>query len=141
MGNMGRSLIKSIISKHIKHFPWLTRHMVNHYIATHPDGQPIGRVIVTHTNNHTVVSGLTDSSPVTRVMQRHNNDAVVIKLQPQQITTPTGASTVSTTATEATDRTSIIGDRPQGTTITIDAHTTLVADVLDKCKIEIASLK
>jgi hypothetical protein len=38
-GNAGRGLLKSIISEQIKHFPWLMRHMVNHYIATHPDGQ------------------------------------------------------------------------------------------------------
>jgi hypothetical protein len=56
--------LKSIISEKIKHFPWLTRHMANHYIATHPGGQHIGTVVVTNSNNETVVSGLTDSSPV-----------------------------------------------------------------------------
>jgi hypothetical protein len=68
MGNTGRGLLKLIISKHIHHFLWLTRHIVNHYIATHPDGQPIGTVIVTNSNNQTVVLGLTDSLPVARAM-------------------------------------------------------------------------
>jgi hypothetical protein len=63
-GNTGRGLLKSIISEHIKHFPWLTRHMVNHYIATHPYGQRICTVVVTNSKNETVVSGLTDPSPV-----------------------------------------------------------------------------
>jgi hypothetical protein len=48
--------------------------MVNHYIATHPDGQRIGTVVVTNINNETVVSGLTDSLPVARAMRA---DAVV----------------------------------------------------------------
>jgi hypothetical protein len=58
-GKIGRGLLKTIISEQIKHFPWLTRHMANHYIATHPDDQPIGTVILTNTNNEKVVSGLT----------------------------------------------------------------------------------
>jgi hypothetical protein len=66
MGKTGRGLLRMIISEQLKHFPWLTRHMVNHYIATHPDVQPIGTVVVT--NNETVVSGLTDSSPYARAM-------------------------------------------------------------------------
>jgi hypothetical protein len=65
-GKIGRGLLKTIISEQIKHFPWLMRHVVNHYIATHPDDQPIGTVILTNTNNETVVSGLADSSPVAR---------------------------------------------------------------------------
>jgi hypothetical protein len=67
-------LMKTISSEQIKHLPWLTRHMVNHYIATHPDGQRIGTVVVTNINNETVVSGLTDSLPVARAMRA---DAVV----------------------------------------------------------------
>jgi hypothetical protein len=55
MGKTGRWSLKSIISEHIKHFPWLTRHMVTHYIATRPDGKPIGTVIVTHPNNQKVL--------------------------------------------------------------------------------------
>jgi hypothetical protein len=100
-GNRVRGLFQSISSEHIRHFPWLTRHMVNHYIATHPYGQTIGRVIVTHTNNQTVVSGLTDSLPV----MRGGGGAGVRELQPQQMPSPTGASNVSTTTTEATDPT------------------------------------
>jgi hypothetical protein len=50
-GNTGRGLYKLIISEHIHHFPWLTRHMVNHYIATHPDGEPIGTFIQTNKLN------------------------------------------------------------------------------------------
>jgi hypothetical protein len=53
-GNTGRGLLKSIISEQIKHFPWLTRHMMNHYIVTHPDSQRIGTVVVTKSNNETV---------------------------------------------------------------------------------------
>jgi hypothetical protein len=43
--------------------------MVNHYIATHPDDEPIGTVILTDTKNVTLVSGLTDSPPVARATQ------------------------------------------------------------------------
>jgi hypothetical protein len=60
MGNTGRGLLKLISSEHIHHFLWLARHMVNHYIATHPDGEPIGTVVQTNSNNQTVISGLTD---------------------------------------------------------------------------------
>jgi hypothetical protein len=45
--NTGRGLLKSIIRNHTKHFPWLTSHIINHYIATHPDSQQIGTVVVT----------------------------------------------------------------------------------------------
>jgi hypothetical protein len=74
MGNMGRGLLTPIFSEQIKHFSWLTRYMMNHYIATHPDGKQIGTVVVTNSNNETVVSGLTDSSPFVRAMR---DDAVV----------------------------------------------------------------
>jgi hypothetical protein len=130
-GKTGRGLLKMIISKQLKYFPWLTRHMVNHYIATHPDVQPIGTVVVT--NNETVVSGLTDSSPVARATYVV---AVVIDLQ-----TPTPTD-VSTTATEASDLTSKRGGRPNGSTVgAINAHKLRVAEALDECAIEIASLK
>jgi hypothetical protein len=52
-GNTGRGMLKLIISEHIHHFPWLTRHMANHYIETHPDGEPIGTVIQTNSKNQT----------------------------------------------------------------------------------------
>jgi hypothetical protein len=103
-GNTGRWLLKSIISEQIKLFTWFTRHMVNHYIATHPDGQRIGTVVVTNINNETFVSGLIDSSPVVRNMRA---DAVVTEPRLQQTPTPTPTPTdVSITATEATDLTS-----------------------------------
>jgi hypothetical protein len=50
-GNTGRGLLKLIISEQIKYFPWTTRHMVNHYIATHPDSQRIGTFVVTSIEN------------------------------------------------------------------------------------------
>jgi hypothetical protein len=80
---------------------------VNHYIATHPDVEPIGTVIQTNSNNQTVVSGLTDSSTIARAMC---DDEVVMELPP----TP---SDTSTTTTEATDITSRRGGRPQGITV------------------------
>jgi hypothetical protein len=131
-GNMGRGLLKFIISEHVRHFPWLTRHMVNHYIATHPDGEPIDTVIQTNSNKKTVVSGLTDSSPIARAMY---DDEIVMEL----LSTP---SDTSTTATEATDLTSRIGGRPQGSTDgVINAQKALVSEALDECAIDIASLK
>jgi hypothetical protein len=69
--------------------------MANHHIATHPDGEPIGTVIQTNSHNQTVVSGLTDSSPISRAMY---DDEIVMELLP----TP---NDTSTTATEATDLT------------------------------------
>jgi hypothetical protein len=55
MGNTVRRLLKLMISKQIKHFLWITRHKVYHYIATHPDGQRISTVVVTNRNNETAV--------------------------------------------------------------------------------------
>jgi hypothetical protein len=135
-GSMGRGLLKAIFSEQLKHFLWLTRHMMNHYIATRPDGQPIGTFIVTRINNETVVPGLTDSPPVARATR---DDAVVMEPQPQQMPTPTDAST---TATEATELTSKRGDRPLGSTVgPLNTQKTLVAEALKNCAIEIASLK
>jgi hypothetical protein len=109
--------------------------MVNHYIATHPDDQPIGTVILTNTNTKTVVSGLTYSSPVARTT---HDAAVAIDLD-LQTPTPTGDSS---TATEATNLTSKRGGRPNGSTVgAINAHKLSVADALDEYAIEIASLK
>jgi hypothetical protein len=97
-GKTGRGLLNTINSKQIKHFPWLTRHMVNHYIATHPDGKPIGTVIMANTSNEAVVSGLTDSSPVARA----THDAVVAIDLHLQTPTPTDASATVTEATYLT---------------------------------------
>jgi hypothetical protein len=131
-GNTGRGLLTLIISEHIHHLPWLTSHVVNHYIATHPDGESIGTVIQTKSNNQTVVSGLTDSSPIARAMY---DDEIVMELLP-------APSDMSTTATEATDLTSIRGGRPQGSTDgVINAQKALVSEALDECAIEIAILK
>jgi hypothetical protein len=129
-------LLKSIISEQIKHFPWLMRHMANHYIATHPDGQRFGTVVVTNSNNETVVSGLTYSSPVARAMRA---GAVVTEPRLQQTPPPTD---VSITATDATDLTSKRGGRPQGSTLgEINARKILVVEVLCEGSVEIASLK
>jgi hypothetical protein len=104
--------------------------------------QPIGRVVATHTNNQPVVSGLMDPSPAERAMHCHNNDVVVMEPHLQQMTIPTGASTVATAKTEGTDITSKRGGHPQGiTTGAINAHNTLMAEALDECVIEISSLK
>jgi hypothetical protein len=56
-GSTGRGLLKLIISEHIHHFQWPTRHMVNHYIATRPDVELIGTVIKTNSNNHAQEQG------------------------------------------------------------------------------------
>jgi hypothetical protein len=80
--------------------------MVNHDIATQPDGQPICTVVVTNINNQTIVSGLPDSSHVARATR---DDAVVMELHLQQMPTLTDAST---TVTEATDITSRRGGHP-----------------------------
>jgi hypothetical protein len=123
-GNTGRGLLTSIIREHIHQFPWLTRHMVNHYIATHQDVQPIDTVIVTNINNRTVMSGLTDSSPIARATC--DDEAVMeLHLQLYQTPTPTGAST---TTTEATDLKSRRGGLPQGSTVgSINAQKTLLS--------------
>jgi hypothetical protein len=81
--------------------------MVNHYIATHSDIQRICTVVVTNINNETVVSGLTDSSPVARAMR---DGVVVTEPRLQQTPTPTD---VSITATEATALTSKGGGVPR----------------------------
>jgi hypothetical protein len=80
---------------------------VNHYISTHPDGQHIGTVVFTNSNNKTIVSGLADSSLFARTMRA---DAVVIEPRLQQTPTPTD---VIITATEATDCTSKGGGVPR----------------------------
>jgi hypothetical protein len=101
-GNTGRGLLKSIFSKQIKHFLWLTRHMLNHYIETHPDGQRIVTVVVTNINNETVVSGLTDSSPLARAMR---DDTVVSESRLQQTPIPTDAIIAVTEANHLTSKT------------------------------------
>jgi hypothetical protein len=91
---------------------------------------------VTNINSQSVVSGLTDSLPAVRATC---DDAVV--MEPQLKQTPTSTD-VSTTATEATDLTSKIGGRLQGSAVdTINAQHTLLSDILDECAIEMSSLK
>jgi hypothetical protein len=110
-------------------------HTVNHYIATHPDDQPIGTFVLTNTNKEKVVSGLPYSSPVTRA----RNDAVVAIDIHLQTPTPTDDST---TTKEATGLTSKRGGHPKGSTVgAINAHKLLVAETLDECAIEIYSIK
>jgi hypothetical protein len=91
-------LLKSIISEQIKHFPWLTRHMVNNYIATHPDSQRIGTFVATNSNNETVVSGLTVVLPVARAMR---DDAVIMEPRLQHMPTPIDVSIATTEATDS----------------------------------------
>jgi hypothetical protein len=63
-GNKGRGILKGIIEEHITNFPWLARNMVSHYIITYTEDKLVPLVIVTSTSNQTVVSGLTEASPV-----------------------------------------------------------------------------
>jgi hypothetical protein len=63
-GKKGRGILKGLIEEHVQHFPWLTRNMVDHYIFTYTDDNIVPLEIDTSINTQTVVSGLTDASPV-----------------------------------------------------------------------------
>jgi hypothetical protein len=132
-GNMGRGLLKSISREQSKHFPWLARHMVNHYIATHPYGQRIGTVVVTNSNNEKAVLGLKYSSPVARAMRADAVGACNRRLHRLVSASPRQRQLISHPKG---------GGLPQGSILgASNARKTLVADALDECAIEIASLK
>jgi hypothetical protein len=119
-------MLKELVQDHIIHFPWLTRNMVSHYMINYTDDNLVPLEIVTGMNNQTVVSGLTDVSPVGMAMATAT-----------AITTPTG-----TTTTQESVSTSKRGGRPTGSTHgAIEGRNKLVADAVDECAIKIASLK
>jgi hypothetical protein len=76
------------MDEHITQFPWLTINMVSHYINTYPNGDALPTAIDTH--HQTVVSGITDWSPVNAV-----------RLRATTVATPSG--TILTTASEGYD--------------------------------------
>jgi hypothetical protein len=117
-------MLKELVKDHMIHFPWLTWNMVSHYMINYTDDNIMPLEIVTGMHNQTVVSGLTDASPVGMVTAT-------------MITTPTDTTTVQESVS-----TSKRGGRPTGSTHgTIEGRKKLVADALAECAIEIASLK
>jgi hypothetical protein len=128
-GKKGCGILKGLIEEHLQHFPWLTRNMVDHYIATYTDDNLVHLEIDTSINNQTVVSGFTDASPV--ALATANVTA---------ITAPTGA-TITTPGSESVS-TSKRGERPEGSTKSIiKGRKALVADATDECAIQIANVK
>jgi hypothetical protein len=119
-------MLKELVQEHMINFPWLTRNMVSHYIINYTDDNLVPLEIVTGMNNQTVVSGLTDASPV----------GIVIATA-TAITTPTG-----TTTTQESVSTSKRCGRPTGSTNgAIEVRKKLMGYAVDDCAIEIASLK
>jgi hypothetical protein len=117
-------MLKELVQDNMIHSPWLTRNMVSHYIINYTDNNLVPLEIVTGMNNQTVVSGLTDASPIDMAMAT-------------AITTPTG-----TTTTQESVSTSKRGGRPTGITHgAIEGREKLVWDAVDECAIDIASLK
>jgi hypothetical protein len=100
--------------------------MVSHYMINYTDDNLVPLEIVTGMNNQTLVSGLIYASPVGMAMATATT-----------ITTPTG-----TTTTQESVSTLKKGGRPTGSTHgAIEGRKKLVADAVDECAIEIASLK
>jgi hypothetical protein len=119
-------MLKELVQEHMIHFPWLTRNMVSHYMINYTDDNLVHLEIVTGMNNKTVVSGLNAASPVGMAMATAT-----------AITTPT-----STNTTQESVSTSKRGGRPTCSTHgAIEGRTKLVADAVDECAIDIASLK
>jgi hypothetical protein len=83
-GNIVRAMLKELVQEHMIHFPWLTWNMVSHYMINYTDDNIVPLEIVNGMNNQTVVSGLTDASPVGMAMAT----ATTIT-----ITTPNGTTT------------------------------------------------
>jgi hypothetical protein len=122
------AILKGLIEEHIRHFPWLTRNMLNHYIITYTNDNIMPLEIVTGTNNYTVVSGLTGASPIDMATV---NSTV--------ITAPTGTTTTQESESVSTSKR---GRRPTGSTkIAIDGRKSLVLYAVDKFVIQIASIK
>jgi hypothetical protein len=128
-GKKGRGILKGLKEEHAQHFPWLTRNMVDHYIVTYMDDNLVLLEIDTSINNQTVVSGLTDASPV-----------ALVTANMKAITAPTG-TTITTPGSESVS-TSKRGGRPAGITKSIiEGRKALVADAMDECAIKIANVK
>jgi hypothetical protein len=124
-GKIGHGMLKKLVREHMIHFPWLTRNMVSHYMINYNDDNRVPLEIFTM-NNQTVVSGLTDASPLGMAMAMATS-----------ITTPAG-----TTTTQESLSTSKRCGIPIGSTHdAIEGRKKLVADAVDECEIEIASLK
>jgi hypothetical protein len=83
-GKKVHGILKGSIEEHIKHFPWLTRNMVSHYIITYMDDNIISMVVVTGTDNQTSVSGLPDASPVAMIWQLGISQRSPSRLAPPQ---------------------------------------------------------
>jgi hypothetical protein len=117
-GKKGRGILKRLIEEHVRHFSWLTRNMVDHFIATYTDDNLVPLEIIT-TNNQTEVSVLTDASPIALPTMNLNF-------------TPESES-VSTSKR---------GGRPAGSTKNvIEGRKSLVANAMDECAIQIANVK
>jgi hypothetical protein len=128
-GKKGRGILKGLIEEHVQHFPWLTWNMVDHYIVTYTDDNIVPLEIDTSINNQTVVSGLTDASPV--ALATANLTAIAA---------PTG-TTITMPGSESVS-TSKRGGRPAGSTNSIiEVRKVLVADAMDECAIQIANVK
>jgi hypothetical protein len=128
-GKKGRGILKGLIEEHVQHFPWLTWNMADHYIVTYTDDNLAPLEIDTNINNQTVVSGLTDASPV-----------ALATANVTVITAPTG-TTITTPGSESVS-TSKRGGRPAGsTTSIIEGREAMVADAMDECAIQIANVK
>jgi hypothetical protein len=65
---IGCGMLKELVQEHMIYFPWLTWNMVSHYMINYTDDNLVPLEIVTDMNNQTVVSGLTDASPVGMAM-------------------------------------------------------------------------
>jgi hypothetical protein len=123
-GKIGRGMLKELVQEHMIHLPWLTRNMVSQYMINYTDDNLVPPEIITGMNNQTVVSGLTDASPVGMAMAT-------------AITTPTG-----TTTPQESVSTSKRGGRLTGSThSTIGGRNKLVVDAVEECAIEIVILK
>jgi hypothetical protein len=115
-GKIGRGMLKELVQEHMIHFYWLTRNMVSHYMINYTDDNLVPLEIVTGMNNQTVVSGLTDASPIGMAMAMAT-----------AITTPIG-----TTTTQKSVSTSKRGGRPTGNTHgAIEGREKLVVDDVD----------
>jgi hypothetical protein len=127
-GKKGRGILKGLIEEHLQHFPWLTRNMVDHYIVTYTDDNLVPLEIYTSINNQTVVSYLTDASPVA---------LAIVNVTGTTAPTDTTIMTRGSESVSASKR----GGRPSGSTkSTIEGMKALVADAMDECAIQIANV-
>jgi hypothetical protein len=103
--------------------------MVDHYTVTYTDDNLVHLEIDTSINNQTVVSGLTDASPI-----------ALATVNVTAITAPTG-TTITTPGSESVS-TSKRGGRSAGSTKSIlEGRILMVADAMDECAVQIANVK